>query len=205
MKFAPRKFRDNDALRKTADGFAEQLSAAEKITDPAERLEALLMLNNDVQDHAGKMFRAIINRSVNFDMTAFLGTAGGSIAGGIALISLVNPAVGAIVLIGGILGSAGMMVKGGVGKWISKRAERELEDHCKSLNETLTTTGKDIETILTTQSNAVAASEKFGSLYDRFPEIRDSFIKTFNQAFARGQLPPAPQEPKPQAQQKFTL
>ena len=59
-----------------------------------------------------------------------------------------------------------------VGGRIFNRMQDEMRSYFKNLNEVAHTVNDRIEGLLKTKSNEIAASEKFGAIYDRFPSIR---------------------------------
>ncbi len=192
MKFLPKKLRNEDALKKTADGFAGRFASANDIADPADRLEAMLALKGDVSSYAADIYMRMIDRSVSIQVGGLVGALTTSVGGGIALSLVATPLVGIPVMLAGIGGTVFGAFKAADSRAMMNRMEKEMSSHLEALNGLLEKTEADIGETLKTRSNEIAASDKFDSIYDRFPEVRDSFIKTFNKAMARRELPPPP-------------
>ena len=205
MKFAPKKYRNEAALAKQVDTFKTQFEAAAKIENPADRLEAMLELQTGVFDHLGNIISDFSGRATAYDAASIVGSIVGVVGAGLGLTILATPLVGLPVLVGGIIGLVIGGVKYDVGDKLMDRMQKEISGHMDALKGLLTKSGSDIDDLLKNRSTEIAASEKLDSLYDNYPGIRDSFIKTFNKAVARGEIP-APPKPEPTApQQKFSL
>lgn len=203
MKLTPKKLRNEAELAKVRETLKAELDAAQKINDPAERLEAMLKVRDDAEDNAAKIFVGMINRGSNIEVTGVIGSLFTSIGTGVGLSFIATPAVGFPVMfamIGGVFYGA---TKGDLSGKLVDRMQKEMAGHLEVVNEVLVTSSKDIKSLLKTSTNEIAASDKFDSLYDRYPEIRNSFIKAFNKAVALKELPPP--QPKNNGGPKLAL
>ena len=187
MKFLPKKYRNPEALAAQAAAFSERLATVEKIEQPADRLEALMELRVDVSDHVLQMGRDFGRRVGNFEMAGFLGAFATFIGGGVALAVVVTPFVGVPVAIAGLAGLLSEDAWDPAGKML-RRMMKDISGHVDAINAVLGKASDDVDDLLKNRAPEIAASEKFGSLYDRYPGIRDSFIKTFNQSVARKEV-----------------
>jgi hypothetical protein len=206
MFLIPKRYRDEKALEDTARSFADDLAAAQKLTDPADRIQAMLSLKSSTQWYRNNMYHECQSRISGFEFGIMMPAIIGCVVGGVALAS-VAPVVGLTVLLGGIFGGGYTLVTDKLGDKLGEFVFDELNYHRKTVYDLEDKAAKDIKELLATKTNEIAASAKFDSIFDTYPEVRNSFIKSFNKAVARKELP-APQVPQPQSdpgQPKFAL
>lgn len=198
QKLIPKEFRDQAALDKTTQDFAQKVEAAAAIADPAGRLLAALEAQQGLDRHAKYVGYKLRSKSDAAGGLIFGVSNIGGLALGMLVASTLSPVVGLCLFLGGfVLGTGNLM-----GGWSDAAMERffyrRLHEHIGKLQDADTKAADIIKSTLEANTTAIAASQKFGQIYDSFPEIRDHFIKTFNQAAARGELPaPPPPAPNP--------
>ena len=196
MKFLPRRYQDAAERQRRADEYRDALVKSEQIADPVERLDALLNAKQCADVYAQNMILNCGERAKN--IAGFAGVGFIVAAAGLSWAAmLATPLLGLAVLCGAAAGFS--KVTGDASEWVDKRMNAELGGHPQDVLGTVLKMRESIGETLKNSSVAIAASEKFGALYDRFPEIRDSFVKSFTFAAARReaatQQPPAPKAP----------
>ncbi len=184
----PKSLRDMQALKTGADNRSAALDAALLLEDPAERLDAAL-----VNKHRTKYFMRDINdkisdRADTIRIVTYLGGVLGGIFGGMALVTVAGPVIGIAAGLASVAFGFGSLSTNFVGEHFGALFRKEVKDPLESAWKTFERAEKEIDLTLKTKTAEIAASEKFGSIYDRFPEIRDHFIKNFNQSAARKEV-----------------
>lgn len=200
MKLMPKEIQDKEVLQATAAGFEKQLEEAQGKSDPADRLKALLDTGRALDNHAEDLGRAMGRKISNLEAAAYLGLALGGTLVGAGVATLLSPAIGTAILITGIVGGITSTITGVARKFLEPRFMKQIEGHMERLNPTVGRVNDLVQQTLKDDGTQIAASDKFGDIYDRYPEVRDHFIKSFNQSAAKQELgiktpKPAPATP----------
>jgi hypothetical protein len=200
MFLVPKAYRDDKELERTEKRFADEFAAAQKFSDPAERLEATLRVKDGIDRYRRYMNSECDRRTGLIEVAILLPELFGSIVGGVLVTAAINPVLGIGLLVGGLAGGLYSLLSGKLQEKLEQSVDDQLGYHRRRIGDVSVAALKDVRQLLETRNVDIAASAKFGSIYDNFPEVRDSFIKTFNQTVARSQLraPPSsgPVQPK---------
>lgn len=188
MKLMPKEIQDKEVLQSTAAGFEKQLEEAQANSDPADRLKALLDTGRALDSHTEALGRAMVNKINDLDAAAYLTLAIGGTLVGVGVATLLSPAIGAAILITGVAGGFTSLITGAVSKFLVPRFFKQVEGHLERLDPSIGRVNDLVQQTLKNDGTQIAASDKFGSIYDSYPEIRDHFIKSFNQSAARQEL-----------------
>ncbi len=192
MFLVPKNYRNEKKLEDTARGFAGDLATAQKLTDPAERLDAMLRIEDSTRRYNDWLRYECRSRAANIEMGVMLPEMIGSILGGGILAATVAPVIGLpLLVIGGTVGFY-TLVTGRMRDAVEQSIFDELGYHQKKVYEVNRAAAKDAKELLNSRTAEIAASAKFDSIYDTFPEVRDTFNKAVSKTVARKALAAAP-------------
>jgi hypothetical protein len=192
----PAGLRDTEALKKTAAGFAAQVTDAEKITDPGERLGAALAAEKNIRTYEEETKESLKTRASDFGraLPAFVVgvplTLGAFAIGGIAGSTLL-----AIVSLFGAAFGIDAAAKFAHRTFESRQAAA-IGDHLEDTGKSCQRAARLADNTLDQNAAEVAASPKFPKLYDGFPQVRKHFDLAVKQASVQTALgAPAPAAP----------
>lgn len=193
------------AMQKQIAAINESVARAENCADPGEKLIMLDKLAENLKDQYKSL---ILDRDFSLAGTASLfghifgfvaGAAGTGVATGLGLakaatllaVTLPNIAIAPIVAAG---------ILGGVGVWkllgkVEPKIEKADYEKNKELYTTLDESRKKVarltEEVMALDLKAFASSKVFDTLYDRYPSLKDRFVKeAFRQTSTPAVAPP---------------
>jgi hypothetical protein len=205
MQLLPKEYRNPETLKQVVQDFHRQFGEAQKLADPADRLTAALDISRAVKSHAKGIGRRLGERGSNLEAAFYLTTAAGGALLGFAITALSAP-VGFTIMAVGIATGMTSVVTGFIPNKMQKLLFTKFNGHMEELASIDTMASKMVDLTLGAKSTEIAASGKFDSVYDNYPEVRDHFIKTFNKAVARAELPAQdPSAPASAAKAKLAL
>lgn len=188
MQFLPEEYRNPETLKQAVRDFQQQLDVAEKLNDPADRLVTALDVARTIRRHAEGIGERLGERSSNLNAAFYLSTAIGGLLLGAAVAALSAP-VGFTIMVVGIATGMTSLVTNFIPNRMQKLFSSKFNGHLEELDSVLAKTSQLADLTLKTKSTEIAASQKFDSVYDNYPEVRNHFIKTFNKAVARAEMP----------------
>lgn len=205
MQLLPKEYRDPETLKQAVRDFQQKFDDAEKIADPADRLAAALDISRAIKRHAQGIGERLGERGSNLSAAFYLSTAIGGALLGFAVTALSAPVGFAIMGVGMATGFTSLVTN-----FIPNRMQKlffsKFNGHLEELESVNTKASQLVDLTLKTKTTEIAASEKFDSVYDNYPEVRNHFIKTFNKAVAKAEVPAQePAAPPPPAKQKLAL
>ena len=188
LQFLPKFLRNAQELKDSTDRLSRNLDAAIALADPAERLYGVLNAKSDAKRFSWLVADAIGDRADGLAGGFYMTCTIGGVLAGAAVATTLAPVAGAALMAVGLVVGIGSAVTGSVDSFFRGKFFDKVRDYVSASWDTQTRADKEIRSVLETSSREIAASPAFGKIYDAFPEIRDHFIKTFNQSAARKEL-----------------
>lgn len=205
MQLLPKEYRNPETLKQAVRNLQQELDDAEKIADPAGRLVAALDVERSINHHVSSIGERLGERGSNLAAAFYLSTALGGTVLGLAVAALSAPIGFTIMGVGIAIGVTSLVTDFFPNKMRSL-VSTWFKGHLEELDPVAIKTSQLVDLTLKTKTAEIAASEKFDSVYDDYPEVRDHFIKTFNKAVAKADIPAQePTTPPPAAKPKLAL
>ncbi|TAL36545.1 MAG: hypothetical protein EPN97_06155 [Alphaproteobacteria bacterium] len=205
MQFLPKEYRNPETLKQALRDFQQQLDAAEKLDAPADRLVAALDVARSIRRHAEGIGERLGERGSNLEAAFYLSTAIGGALLGFAVTALSAP-VGFTIMAVGIATGMTSLVTNFIPNKMQKLFFAKFNGHLEELDSVNEKASQLVDLTLKAKTVEIASSAKFDSVYDNYPEVRDHFIKTFNKAVAKAEVPAQePSAPPPATKAKLAL
>lgn len=205
MQLLPKEYRNPETLKQAVRDFQQQLDAAEKLADPADRLTTALDIARSIDRHVSRIGERLGERGSNLGGAFYLSTTLGGTVLGIAFVAISAPVSITFACVGMAIGLTSLVTDYFPNK-MRNLISTWFKGHLEELDPLAIKTSQLIDLTLKTSSAEIAASDKFDRVCDNYPEVRDRFLKAFNKAVAKAGVPA--QElaaPSPAAKPKLVL